>query len=67
MMNASSINPLFHDIDLSTTTGVNKFNNAIIVLDDKEKYDGIQDSITKHIQAGKQPLESIYRYMNILD
>ena len=52
-MNASSINPLFHDIDLSTTTGIKKFNNTIIGLDDKEKYDGIQDSITKHFQAGK--------------
>ena len=52
-MNASSINPFFHGIDLSTTTGINIFNNAIIGLDDKEKYDGIQDSITKHLQAGK--------------
>ena len=52
-MNASSINPFFHDIDLSTTTGIKTFNNAIIGLDDKEKYDGIQDSITKHLQAGK--------------
>ena len=52
-MNASSINPFFHDIELSTTTGINTFNNAIIGLDDEEKYDGIQDSITKHLQAGK--------------
>ena len=52
-MNASSINPFFHEIDLSKTTGIKTFNNAIIVLDDKEKYDGIQDSITKHLQAGK--------------
>ena len=52
-MNASRINPFFHRIDLSTTTGIKTFNNAIIGLDDEEKYDGIQDSITKHIQAGK--------------
>ena len=52
-MKASSINPFFHKIDLSTTTGIKTFNNAIIGLDDKEKYDGIQDSITKHLQAGK--------------
>ena len=52
-MNASSINTFFRDIDLLTTTGIKKFNNAIIGSDDKEKYDGIQDSITKHIQAGK--------------
>ena len=38
---------------MSTTTGINTFNNAIIGLDDKEKYDDIRDSITKHIQAGK--------------
>ena len=52
-MNALSINPFFQDIDLSTTTGINTFNNAIIGLDDKEKYDSIQDSITKHLQAVK--------------
>ena len=52
-MNASSINPLFHDIDLSTTTGIKTFNNAIIGLNDEEKYDGIQDSITEHLQDGK--------------
>ena len=52
-MNASSINPFFHDIDMSTTTGIKTFNNAIIGLDDKYKYDGIQDSIMKHLQAGK--------------
>ena len=52
-MNASRINPLFRDIDLSTTTGIKTFNNAIIGLDDKEKYDGIQYSITKHLQSGK--------------
>ena len=52
-MNASSINPFFHEIDLSTTTGIKTFNNAIIGLDDEEEYDGIQDSITKHLQAGK--------------
>ena len=38
---------------MSTTTGIKTFNNAIIGLDDKEKYDGIQDSIKKHLQAGK--------------
>ena len=52
-MNASSINIFFHKIDLSTTTGIKTFNNAIIGLDDDKKYDGIQDSITKHLQAGK--------------
>ena len=52
-MNASSIDPFFHNIDVSTTTGIKTFNNAIIELDDEEKYDGIQDSITKHLQAGK--------------
>ena len=34
-------------------TGIKTFNNAIIGLDDEENYDGIQDSITKHLQAGK--------------
>ena len=52
-MNAPSNNPLFHEIDLSTTTGIKTFNNIIIGQNDKEKYDGIQDSITKHLQAGK--------------
>ena len=52
-MNALSINTFFRDIDMLTTTGIKTFNNAIIGLDDKEKYDGIQDSITKHLQAGK--------------
>ena len=52
-MKASSINPFLHDIDLSTTTGIKTFNNTIIGLDDEDKYDGIQDSITKHLQAGK--------------
>ena len=52
-MDASSINPFFHKIDLSTTTGIKTFKNAIIGLDDEEKYDGIQDSVTKHLQAGK--------------
>ena len=52
-MNASSINPLFHKIDMSTTTGIKTFNNAIIGLGDEEKYDAIQDSITTHLQAGK--------------
>ena len=51
--NASSINPFFDEIDLSTTTGIKTFNSAIISLYDKEKYDGIQNSITKHLQAGK--------------
>ena len=52
-MNASSINPFFHDIDFSTTTVIKTFNNAIIGLDNEEKYDSIQYSITKHLQAGK--------------
>ena len=52
-MKASSINSFFHEIDLSTSTGIKKFNNAIIGLDEEEKYDSIQDSITKHLQAGK--------------
>ena len=52
-MNASSNNLFFHDIDLSTTTSIKTFNNAIICLDEEEKYDGIQDSITKHIEASK--------------
>ena len=52
-MNASSINLFFRDIDLSTTKVIKTFNNAIIGLDDEEKYDGIQDSILKHLQAGK--------------
>ena len=52
-MNASSINPFFLDIDLSTTTDIKTFNNVIIGLDDEEKYDGIQDSISKHLQDGK--------------
>ena len=38
---------------MSTTTSIKTFNNAIIGFDDKEKYDGIQTSITKHLQAGK--------------
>ena len=45
-MNASSINLFFRDIDLLTTTGIKTFNNAIIGLDDEEKYYGIQDGIT---------------------
>ena len=52
-MNASIINLFFKKIDLSTTTGIKTFNNAIIILDDDGNYDGIQDSITKHLQAGK--------------
>ena len=52
-MNASSINPFFHDIYLSKTIGIKTFNNEIIGLDDEEKYDGIQDSTTKHLQARK--------------
>ena len=51
-MNTSSINPFFHGIDMSKTTGIKTFNNAIIGLDDEEKYDGIQDSIKKHFQSG---------------
>ena len=52
-MNASSINPFFYDIDLLTTTGMKEFNHAIIGLDDEEKYESIQDSSKKHLQAGK--------------
>ena len=52
-MNATSIYPFFHNIDLSTTTGTKTFNNAVMGLYDEEKYDGIQDSITKHLQAVK--------------
>ena len=52
-MNASRINPFFHKIDLSKTTGIKKSNNAIMGLDDEEKYVSIQDSIKKHIQADK--------------
>ena len=52
-MNASSNNPFFHDIDLSTTTCIKTFNNAIIGLDDKENYYGTQYSIRKHLRAGK--------------
>ena len=52
-LNASSINPFFHYIYMQTTTGSKTFNNAIIGLDDEEKYDGIQESITKHLQSGK--------------
>ena len=48
-MNASIINTFFRDINLSTTIVIKTFNNATIGLDDEEKYDGIQDSITKHI------------------
>ena len=52
-MDASIINPFFHKIDLLTTTGIKTFNNAIIGFDDEERYDGIQDRITKHVQDGK--------------
>ena len=52
-MNTSSTNPFFHDIYLLTTTGIKTFKNAIIGLDDEEKCDGIQDSITKHLQPSK--------------
>ena len=52
-MEASIINLFLHEIDLSTTTGIKTFNNAIIGFDDTEKYDGIQDSITKNLQASK--------------
>ena len=37
-------------------TGLNMLCDA--GLDDEEKYDGIQDSITKHIQAGKDQGEN---------
>ena len=62
-MNASSINSFFHDIDLSTTTGIKTFNNTILGLYDKEKYDCIQDSTTKHLQAGKDQGEK-YGWLN---
>ena len=52
-MDASSINPFFHEINLSITTGIKTFNNASNGLDGEKIYDGIQDSITKHLQAGK--------------
>ena len=81
-MNASRINLFFQDIDLQTTTGIKTFNSTIIGLDDEEKYEGIQDSITKHLQAGKDQGEKygwpnnlamiettpelISQYMNIL-
>ena len=52
-MDSSSINPFSHKIYLSTTTGIKTFINAIIGLDNKERYDGIQDSITKNILDGK--------------
>ena len=48
-MNASIINPFLHDIDLSTTMGIKTFNIAIIGLNNKKNYDGIQDSITKNL------------------
>ena len=56
-MNASSINLFLRNIYLSTTTGIKTFNNAIIGLDDKEKYDGIQDRIKKHLQDRKYQRE----------
>ena len=62
-MNASSINPFFHEIDMSITIGIKTFNNAIIGLDDDENYDGNQDSITKHLQAGKDQGEK-YGWLN---
>ena len=52
-MNASSNNPFFREIDMSTTTGIKTFNNAILGLDDNEKYYGIKDSITNHLQSRK--------------
>ena len=52
-MDASSINLFFHKTDLSKTTGIKTCNNATIGLDEKERYGGIQDSITKNLQAGK--------------
>ena len=50
-MNASSINPFLHEINLSRTTGIKTFNNSIIGLDDEEKYHSIQDSIMKLHEA----------------
>ena len=65
-MNASSIYPFFHNIDLSTTNGIKTFNNTIIGLDDRENYDGIQDSITKHLQASKNQ-GAKYGWLNNVD
>ena len=36
-----------------TNNGIKTFNSTIIGLDDEAEYDGIQDSIMKHLQAGK--------------
>ena len=58
-MNASRMNPFFHKIYLSTTTGIKTFNNAIIGLDDEKNHDSIQDSITKHLPAGKDQGENM--------
>ena len=52
-MNTSSIKSFSHKIYLSKTKGTKTFNNALIGLDDEEKYDGVQDSIMMHLQAGK--------------
>ena len=81
-MNASIIILFFHKIDLSTTTGIKTFNNAIIGLDDNEKYYGIQDRITNifkpvnireksmvyqtTLQYLRQPTEFISHYITIL-
>ena len=47
------MNLFIHDINLSTTIGIKTFNNAIIGLYDEDRYEGIQDSITNHLKAGK--------------
>ena len=57
-MKTSRIISFFLEINMSTTIGINTFNNKIIGLDDKEKYDSIQDSITKHLQASKDQVEN---------
>ena len=38
---------------MSTATDIKTINNAIIGLDEEEKYDSIQYSMKKHLQAGK--------------
>ena len=64
-MEASRIYHFFHKINLSTTTGIKTFYNALIGLDDEERYNVIQDSITKHIQAGKYQGSKYGRWYNI--
>ena len=58
-MDTSIINLFSHTIDLSATTGIKTFNNTIIGLYDEERYDDIQDRITKHLQSSKDQGESM--------